>query len=56
MFVLSEPKKSHTEERLPVVENTCKAGTTVIAYILFIYYSTGCGTTSATFGQGKTTL
>ena len=54
IYFLSEPKKSQKKglQVWRIRDLVSKAGTIVIAHILFIHAWTGCDTTSATFGQG----
>jgi len=58
IYFLSEPKKSQKKglQVWRIRDLVSKAGTIVIAHILFIHAWTGCDTTSATFGQGKNNL
>ena len=50
VYFLSEPGNHRKKVSGLVVS---KAGTIVLAHILFIHACTGCETTSATFGQEK---
>ncbi|XP_065911780.1 uncharacterized protein [Dysidea avara] len=58
VYFLSETKKSQkkTLQVWRIRDLISKAGNIVTSQLLFIHAWTGCDTTSATFGQGKTNL
>ena len=58
VYFLSEPKKSQKKglQVWRICDLIAKAGKLVTSHLLFIHAWSGCDTTSATFGQGKTNL
>ena len=58
VFFHSEARKSQktTALTLNVRDLVTKAGNLAVSNLLFVHAWSGCDTTSATFGQGKTTL
>ena len=58
VYILSQPKSTSKKglQVWRIRDLVAKAGTLIVSHLLFLHAWSGCDSTSATFGQGKTSL